>query len=691
MKRFAISFFLILTLFLQSFAQERFPLETPPGGLVKPLDTPVSWKDRRTLLLRSGSQQETAYFLEDIVTGKRVSTENPSVGVKGSSSYYLQENAMNPTLSPDGRYVAYTVNNDLYARELNSGKVTRFTHDGSKTILNGRASWVYYEEILGRSSNYRSFWWSPDSRKIAFFRCDDTNVPMFPIYVADGQHGFLEETRYPKAGDENPQVRVGIVSVATEENIVWVDFDPANDQYFGQPFWTPGGETLLVQWMNRDQNLLKLFAVNPQDGSYKVIYQEEQPAWLEWISNPLFTLEGILMVRDFASWQQIYLCPLEGGDLQRLTDGQNWGITLHGIDPKGDFLFFSARREISTRTDVYKVALPGVQRKKDPSVRRLTRGEFNFTNVMFAPDYRHFTVLCSNVSTPASSLLYSVDKGLIRQLGDSRGDAYDLELEKGNIPVSEVHFITTEDGFTIPAIITWPLELEKGKKYPVLVNVYGGPDDGSVTDRWVLPASRYHWARKGVIQVTMDHRGSGHCGKRGLDMMYRNLGKWEVHDYKLWMDYLRELGCVDNSRVGITGYSYGGYVTALAVCTAGDYFPYGIAGAGVYDWMFYDSHYTERYMDTPQDNPDGYRNGSVLEQCATYGTWGPSVLLVTHGTSDDNVHFQNAMRLTDRLMKGNKHFRFMLYPGARHGYRGYQAAFSADEERAFWTKYLLEE
>ena len=211
-------------------------------------------------------------------------------------------------------------------------------------------------------------------------------------------------------------------------------------------------------------------------------------------------------------------------------------------------------------------------------------------------------------------------------------------------------------------------------------------------DRWITPAgNRYHLAIKGVIQVTMDHRGSGHCGKKGLDMMYRSLGKWEIHDYKLWIDYLRKTGTVDSKRVGITGFSYGGYVTALAVCTAGDYFPYGIAGAGVFDWMFYDTHYTERFMDTPQNNPEGYKNASVLEYCSTYGTFGPSVLLITHGTLDDNVHFQNALRLTDELMKQNKHFQFMLYPGARHGYRGYQGAFSAAEEMAFWTTYLLEE
>ena len=279
----------------------------------------------------------------------------------------------------------------------------------------------------------------------------------------------------------------------------------------------------------------------------------------------------------------------------------------------------------------------------------------------------------------------------MRVLDDAKGPAYDTELAAGNVPVSEMHFLTTEDGFTIPAIITWPLHREEGKKYPVLVNVYGGPNNGSVMDRWVAPAGKYHWAKKGVIQVTLDHRGSGHCGKRGLDMMYRKLGTWEIHDYKLWIDYLRNTGSVDEKRVGITGYSYGGYVTALAVCTAGDYFPYGIAGAGVFDWMFYDTHYTERFMDTPQNNPEGYKNASVLEHCSTYGTFGPSALLITHGTSDDNVLFQNAMRLADELMKHNKLFQFMLYPGARHGYRGYQGAYSATEETAFWTRYLLEE
>lgn len=691
MRRILLPVIFSLVIPLILLGQERVIPETPPSGLVKPMEHPVLWKDHRTLLLRSADQQMSRFICEDIHTGKRTVTDDAGWSPADHSGYGLDIQAKNPTLSPDGKYVAYTLDNDLYAKKLETGEVRRFTFDGSPTVLNGYASWVYYEEILGRSSNYRSFWWSPDSRRLAFFRCDDSYVPMFPIYVAEGQHGYLEETRYPKAGDENPQVKIGIVSVDKGSSIHWADFDPADDQYFGQPFWTPGGESLLVQWMNRDQNLLLLYSVDLPDGTKKLIYREEQATWLDWISEPLFTSAGILMVRDHESWQQVYLCSLDGKELRKLTDGMNWGVTLHGTDPGHKNLFFSARREISTRSDVYMVPLGKDNKGKQPVIRRLTVGELHNTNVLFSPDYRHFTVMASNVSTPSRSMLYAVDKGLLRILGDSRGESYDALVAAGNVPQQEVHFITTEDGFTIPAIITWPLDREEGKKYPVLVNVYGGPDNGSVMDRWIAPATRYHWARKGVIQITMDHRGSGHCGKRGLDMMYRNLGKWEVHDYKLWIDYLREKGCADPGKVGITGYSYGGYVTALAVCTAGDYFPYGIAGAGVYDWMFYDTHYTERFMDTPEDNPEGYKNGSVLEQCGTYGSFGPSVLMITHGTSDDNVHFQNAMRLTGELMKTNKHFRFMMYPGQRHGYRGYQGTFSAAEEMAFWTRYLLGE
>ena len=691
MKRLVIA---LLTLFCFSYishAQERIERHVPPEGLVKSIDMPLSWEDKNTLLLYSGTMQKPSFYKENIRTGKREAVERPSSIPTDLDGWNLDKEAKNPTLSPDGKRVAFTLHNDLYTKEIETGNTTRHTFDGSQTVLNGWASWVYYEEILGRASRYRSFWWSPDSRRIVFFRCDDTNVPMFPIYVADGQDGYLEETRYPKAGEENPQVQIGILDMEREGHIVWADFDPTADQYFGKPYWTPDGETLLVQWMNRKQNVLKLYALSPDNGKGAIMYQEEQETWLNWIDNIHFLQKGFLVVRDFEKWQHIYYGTTEGKPFVRLTDGENWGLTFHGTDPKEQYVYYSARRDVSTRSHVYRTPITQARKDIGNRVQPLTEGDLHYANVLFSPDYAHFVAVGSNASTPSQLMLFSTKKGYLRTLADAKGDAYDKERAAGNVPVSEMHYLTTEDGFTLPAVITWPLHMEEGKKYPVLVNIYGGPNSGSVMDRWVSPAGKYHWAKEGVIQIAMDHRGSGHCGKEGLDMMYRKLGKWELHDYKLWIDYLRETGKANEKKVGITGFSYGGYITALAVCTAGDYFPYGIAGAGVFDWIFYDTHYTERFMDTPQNNPEGYKNASVLEHCETYATHGPSVLLITHGTSDDNVHYQNAVRLVDELMKHNKHFQFMIYPGARHGYRGYQGVFSAAEETAFWTRYLLGE
>ncbi len=687
---FVVLVYLISPVFLN--AQSRDEIEKVPDSLIQTMITPVKWKDSRTLMLSNGDMRNPEYYLEDIRTGKRTvctSTDMPSV--PRETDYGLDLEAKNPTLSPDGSHVAFTLRNDLYSKELETGNIVRYTYDGSETVLNGWASWVYYEEILGRPGRYRSFWWSPDGRYLAFFRCDDTRVPMFPIYVAEGQHGYLERTRYPKAGDENPRVRTGIVPVEGGR-IVWTDFDETQDQYFGQPYWTPDGEALWVQWMNRDQNHFVLYSVSPADGSKRPVYEESQDTWLEWIQEPVFTSWGLLMVRDFEKWQQVYLCSWDGSRIQRLTMGNNWGISILAFDEKTQMLYYTARCENSTRTGVYAVACSEKAIAAGQNTpQRLTPAGYNFTNVQFSPDFKHFTAHYSNVNTPTASALYSVQKGLLRILGDSKGPTLDKAMAGGLVPVTEVLFMTTEDGFTIPAVVTWPLHMEKDKKYPAIISIYGGPDAGSVIDRWVSPSRNYYWAARGVIQIAMDHRGSGHCGKAGMDMMHRKLGQWEIHDYKLWVDRLRGMGCLDPAKVGITGYSYGGYITALAVCTAGDYFPYGIAGAGVHDWMLYDSHYTERFMDLPADNAQGYEKASVIRNASTYGAGGPSVLLITHGTSDDNVHFQNSVQLVDELMKTGKHFEFMMYPAARHGYRSYQSAFSASQERDFWTRYLLEE
>ena len=664
-----------------------------PKDVTKSLMRPFQWKDANTLLLAQYEWGRDMTYYEMTVKPFAVTPGQAPEKHGDRPDYGLDKEAKNPTPSPDGKWVAYTYKNDLYAKNLETGNVVRHTTDGSEVILNGWASWVYYEEILGRGSRYCSFWWSPDSRTLAFFRCDDSNVPMFPIYVSEGQHGYVERTRYPKAGDPNPTVRVGLVPADGSGSVVWADFDEKEDQYFGQPYWTPDSGKLWLQWMNRDQTQLKLYAVSPKDGAKEVVYEENQTTWLDWIASPKFVDQGLLMVRDVAKWQQVYFCPWDGSGVKCLTSGHNWGLSILDVDAKANVLYYMARGEISTRYDVYAVNMPfGKKKAKDTAPRRLTKGDYSYSGVSFSPDFKYFVATRSNVATPTVTALYDVKTGTEKVLDDSKGPQFETAQANGLIPKTEMHFITTEDGFTLPATITWPLQMDPNKKYPVIVSIYGGPDAGTVMDAWASPERNFFWAQKGVIQVSIDHRGSGHCGKAGLDMMHRCLGKWEMHDYKLWIDYLRTFPCVNPAKVGITGYSYGGYITAYAVITEGDYFPYGIAGAGVYDWTLYDSHYTERFMDTPQDNPEGYKNGSVVRNAEQYGTEAQhSVLYLTHGTSDDNVHFQNSVQLVDALMKNNKHFDYMLYPAARHGYRGYQSAFSNREDIDFWTKYLLDE
>ena len=259
----------------------------------------------------------------------------------------------NPTLSPDYKKVAFTRDNDLYSIDIETNKEVRHTFDGSDLILNGWASWVYYEEIFGRMSQYRAFWWSPDSKKLAFYRFDDTQVPMFPIYNSSGQHGSITQTRYPKAGDPNPKVKIGFSSVEGG-GVKWADFDQEQDQYFGTPYWgsNSNGEILFVQWMDRDQSNLVLYAVNVTDGFKREIYKEYQKTWVDWIDEIQFGKDGFYFIRDFDLWEHIFYQSYDGNTLVRLTDGKNWGTKILKLDEQSRQIYYSARCEVSTRNDL---------------------------------------------------------------------------------------------------------------------------------------------------------------------------------------------------------------------------------------------------------------------------------------------------------------------------------------------------
>ena len=670
---------------------------------------PYSWKwigDKEVLFSYDGTFADSTAFVVDAKTGKtRTGVSAPQ---KYSDFPVKPEGAVNLTYSPDSTRLAFTRNNDLYVVDIASGKETRLTHDGTDLILNGFASWVYYEEILGRPSRYKAFWWSPDSRKIGYYRFDNTQVPLFPIYSAfenpeaaavkyqsprvtdHGLGGSLSETRYPKCGQTNPEVRIGIVDLATEET-VWADFDPSLDQYFGIPFWGPDSEEFFIARMPRLQNTVDLYAVNAADGTKRHVYNETYKTWLNWFDGVVFTDNGLYMAREFETgWQQIYFLSYDGKTFRRLTEGPNWSVAIVRVDEKKGDVYFTAKRDATVRQALYKVDAMGV-------ITALTDPAYNATGVSFSPDGKYFVASYSNVTTPTKIAVFPATGKKLREgrvVADLQGPDYDAS----RYALGQLVYMTTEDGFRLPGMIVYPKNFDPSKKYPVHVDIYGGPDSPQVRDRWVTPnSSNQWWSDNGIIQITVDPRAGGHNGREGLDMIYRQLTVWEVKDFVAWADWLKALPYVNGDKIGVEGFSFGGTMTSMLLMQAPDRFHYGIAGGGVYDWALYDSHYTERYMDTPQNNPEGYKVSKVLNYVDGYpteydGNTGvePVMLKLTHGTGDDNVHHQNTLQLIDAMHKEGKKFDFMIYPDGMHGYRGYQGQHFQNANREFWLKYLLD-
>jgi len=595
----------------------------------------------------------------------------------------LVEGWQNPTYSPDRNKIAYTLNNDLYSIDVKTKEITRHTYDGSEVILNGYASWVYYEEIFGRPSRYKAFWWSPDSKVIAYYRFDNSDVPLFPIFLPEGTHGFLRETRYPKAGDNNPKVKIGFVSQHGGET-VWAEFKQDEDQYFGTPFWNARGDKFMVSRMDRAQDNFMLYAVNPYDGQKQEIYGEHQDNYIDWLNEMLFSEKGVYVVRDITGWQQAYFLSYDGTKFEQLTQGHNWPMHLLTVDKS--YLYYTANCEASTRTDIYRVHI------KSKKVERISYGDFDFSSVSISPNHKYLVAKASNSTTPPKLVAFSISSSLVggkirfTTVYDCRGEKFSDYM----LALPEIVNITTRDGYSIPTSVTWPVNMDKSKKYPVKVDLYGGPDHAQVKDRWRRPSlSNQWWANHGVIQVVLDNRDGGHLGKEGIVQAYRHLGTVEFEDYTDGIKYSRSLPFVNGDKIGVEGFSFGGTMTVLCVSEGSDYFKYGIAGGGVYDWALYDSHYTERYMDRPQDNPIGYAEGRVLDRLENYRGDDTNMLRITHGTGDDNVHFQNTLQLIGKLEEMHKDFELMIYPGGMHGYRGDQQKHSDYQDYKFWYRYLL--
>lgn len=639
--------------------------------ITKPIPFSAQWIDDDSYFLPSPSPMRGGAVKVNVKSGKQTPyTSSPNFAGRRKKS------RENQSYSPDSSWIAYTKDNNLYGEEIATGRTVKYTNDGSGTILNGVASWVYYEEILGRSQ--KAYWWSPDGKQICFFRSDESMVPLFPIFNPLEQHGKLTMTRYPKAGDPNPQIRVGIVPT-TGGDVVWADFDDKKEQYFGQLWWTADSRNVWVQWMPRRQNELKIYSVSASTGNKTEVYSENSKTWVDWKENVtmLKNQPAYIIQNRTDGWDQIYLYNNDGTLKNKITDGKNfWNTEIVKVDEQKQMIYFTSCGESSIQTDFYSVKFNG------SGLRRLTFGEYD-NRIALSPSARYFITHYSNITTPRRIALVDVKSGkVIREIADSKSSQFHtLKLAK-----SEIAWYTTSDGLRIPAIITYPTDMDTTKRYPVYIKTYGGPDAPLVCNRWWGGGS---WmAHEGIISVILDHRGSGHCGKKGLDDLYRDLGNHEISDF---IDFVKEhlysKSYVDRSKIGITGHSYGGYLTALALTKGADYFKYGVADAGVMDWTLYDTHYTERYMDTPANNPDGYKNSCVFTYVKNYKE--DNHLYIRHGQVDDNVHIQNSLQLIQLLQIADKKFEFMLFPTAAHSYLGPTLNFTGNDAIRFWYRQYL--
>ncbi len=683
-------------------------LKNKLSAIVTPLPTVVSWESDERLILsrRSHPDSVAKTFLFDPKTvkellikedlakrqgmesDKRVYFKNDDLFFKQGSGDEIRltndkDREFNPTLSPDSNRVAYTKNNNLYVIDLNTKKEIQLTFDGNDSLLNGYASWVYTEEILGRKSEYRSFWWSPDSKHLAFFRTDDSPVPVHIITDGGpGQHGLVEKLRYPKVGDTNPYVKIGVAHLSNNQ-ITWAGFNEKNDQYFGMPYWKPDGSSLLAPWINRDQNNLKIYEVNPNTGSKREFYDEKQKTWIDLddLDRIEFLKNGnFIMLSDKTGWRHIYYYSKDGKLLNPLTAGNFTVTNVNWVDEKNNKLYFLARsKENTARTDFYSVMLNG----KD--LKRLTFGDYNHI-VQMSPSGAYFLTTYSNAGTPPRMALLDNSGKLVKDLADAKG----AEFNNYNSAKTELIRVKSDDGlFDLPATVTWPFNMDPNKRYPVLINIYGGPNAGTVIDSFVFNGNQQWYAKEGLIQIAMDHRASGHFGKEGVNYMYHNLGDWELKDYSTIVKYLISKGYADPKKICITGYSYGGYMSCLALTKYADVFTHAMAGGSVTDWSFYDTHYTEKFMGTPANNPQGYKTSSVLNYVNKY----KGMLQIVHAVIDDNVHVQNSLRLISALEDAKKDFDFMLYPGGRHSYRrwpGNKGLHFQNLKTKFIYRYLLE-
>lgn len=635
-------------------------------------DGPFDWQNRRERpggLEFSASGKELLYpsggdvFLIHVDTGKWQQLTKTPVAETDAK------------ISPDGKMVAFRRGQDIYTVEAASGKETRLTFGGTETLRNGGLDWVYPEELeLGTA-----YWWSPDSKSIAYLQFDSSKEPVFPHEDLLKERALFEPQRYPQAGENNADVRLGVVAAAGGAT-KWLETgDTRRDWLIARAGWMPDARSVYTIRMNRVQNKLEMIATDVESGGAAVVFQESDPYWINLSGDVRFLKDGrrFLWTSERDGFRHIYLYSNDGKTVKQLTEGR-WEVTgIDGVDEDAGRVFYVSSEASSLEHRLYSAGLDGGE-------KRLLSKEAGTHSVSMGPTGAYYLDTYSNAETPSRTVLHAAsgaELGVYREADRTQENEYDL------LPAEVVSF-KAADGTPLYGRMIKPAGFQAGKKYPMVVTVYGGPGVAlPVRNAWTGVDIDQVYAQHGYVVWQAENRGGMGRGHAFETAIYHNLGATELADQVAGVKYVISLGFVDPERVGIHGWSYGGFMTVNALLNAADVFTCGVAGAPVTNWINYDTIYTERYMGLPAEDPEGYENTALPAKAANL----KGRLMIMHNLEDDNVLFQNSMQLIAALEGAGKMFDLALYPQKSHGVTGTLAREMNEAMLEFFDRWLRPE
>lgn len=561
------------------------------------------------------------------------------------------------TFSPDGTMVAFVRNNNIYIMDLQTKEEKQITFDGKfNNIINGTMDWVYEEEF----GIIQGFYWSPDSKKIAYYRFNESKVKEYNMQTWGGLYPDDNKFKYPKAGETNSTVDILIYDLTTQQT-KQLDEGSENDQYIPRIKWTKDANTLALMRMNRWQNKMELLLADANTGKISTIYTEEDKAYIDVPDTWLFLDDGkhFLITSEKDGYNHIYMYDLGGNMVKQITTGNYDVVKINGIDEKGKKIYYTSKESSPINSDLYVINLNGKKKTK------LSEKD-GYTNASFSNGCQYYISNFTDANTPP---IYTIHNSKGKQLVMLQDNATLAETMKSYGKEHKTFgTLTTSEGVNLNYYIIKPASFDSTKRYPLFFYVYGGPGSQQVTNRY--GGSDYYWqrmlAQKGYIVVCVDGRGTGGRGAEFKKMTYKELGKYECIDVIEAAKYFGKQQWVDESRIGIFGWSFGGYLSSLAILKGSNVFKTAIAVAPVTTWRYYNTIYTERFLRRPQENASGYDNNSPIN----FADQLKGNYLIIHGTGDDNVHYQNTLDMISALQKAGKEFDMHIYPNKNHSIYG---------------------